>query len=782
MLKDLCDPITPDKKSFKEFCEILRKQFAPKVSVFKERLEFYRLYQTDQESINQWFARIKSKAVNCKFGALLNEILKDKFVAGLRRGSILDRICEEDHTTTLETILNVAQKKEAALLFSKQASTTINKIQPIGKTERKSNDNQNKKVSKPQNNPQKSCNHCGGTRHDFNKCKYKEYKCKVCKKQGHLAKICKYKENYPKNPKETHFVETSDEHRDEESRIVDMFHILNEDGTKPTIISLQINDAPVTAEIGSGAGRSIIPYRQYQQMLPNKKLKESIVKLKLYDGTIIEPQGQFDAKVQYGRTVVQNTFIVVKEGTRTLIGRDLMKKLGFSINCVNNIQVSDKEVNKLLRDFAELFDGKLGHSTGEPVELTLKEGARPIYHKPRQLPFALKDKVKERLDEMEKLGVITKINDSEWGTPLVPVIKENGDLRICGDYKVTINRVIEDVKEPMPRIEEIFAELNGGEHFTKLDLVAAYNELEVNEKTKKLLAWSTHQGIYAVNRLPFGPKPAGAIFQRRMRKVLQGAKGTISYMDDITVTGKNREEHLINLREVLKRLSNAGFKLKLDKCKFFQEEITFLGHRINRHGLFKDERKIEAMVKVPQPQNPTQAKAFVGMINYYGKFIPNLASILAPLYKLQDAKNFTWTKECQNAFIKAKQEITADKNLTHFNSELPLKLVCDASNNGIGAALLHVLPDDSEKPIAFASRVFRQAEKNYAVIHKEALAIYWGVCKFYQYLMGNKFLLCSNHKPLNALFGEHRGFQLWPQVDYRDGHYSSAGLIINFNM
>ena len=757
ILNDLCDPIPPYNKTFKELCGILKKQFAPKIAIYKERLEFYNLTQGENESVNQWFARVKSKAVNCKFGTILNEILKDRFVTGLRRGQILDRVCEADHTTELETLVDIAQKKEAAVLFSKQASTPIHQIQYTtkeGTGAKKKNPTQvNKKGTKAQNKDS-TCNHCGGTQHDFGKCKYREYKCKICKKLGHLARICR---NKTSNSKETHFMGNFDEHEDIGSKFVNMFHIENDENVEPSIIQIHIGGVPIKVEIDSGAGKSIMPEDLFQKWFPEKKLHEATTKLKFYDGTIVKPLGQFETSVEYKKTITNGTFIVVKRGARTLLGRDLMSKLGFIINHIHHIQGGDEELDNLLWSFPELFDGKLGRSTGGLVELTIKDGGKPVYHKPRPLPFAMKDKVGKKLDEMERQGVISKINDSEWGTPLVPVIKANGDLRICGDYKVTINRMIEDVKEPLPRIEEIFAELGGGENFTKLDLAAAYNQLEVTDETKKLLAWSTHQGIYAVNRLPFGPKPAGAIFQRQMRKVLQGTKGTVSYMDDITVTGKNKAEHLRNLREVLRRLSEAGFKLNLEKCKFFQEEITFLGHRINRHGLFKDEKKIEAVVNAPCPKNPTQVKAFIGMVNYCGKFIPNLAKILSPLYKLQDKNSFNWTEECQNAFLEVKREITADRNLSHFDPELPLKLVCDASNDGIGAALLHVYQDGSERPIAFASRVLRQAEKNYAAIHKEALAVYWGVCKFYQYLMGREFLLCSDHKPLSALFGEHRG-------------------------
>jgi len=156
---------------------------------------------------------------------------------------------------------------------------------------------------------------------------------------------------------------------------------------------------------------------------------------------------------------------------------------------------------------------------------------------------------------------------------------------------------LEDVKHPLPRIDELFVALSGGEAFTKLDLTAAYNQLEVTEETSKLLAWSTHKGIYLLKRLPFGTKPACAIFQRTMEKVLQGIKNVINFIDDIVITGANKEEHLKNLKEVFKRLSQAGFKVNIKKSVFFQSEIRYLGHIINKEGLHKDPEKVAAMLE-----------------------------------------------------------------------------------------------------------------------------------------------------------------------------------------
>lgn len=164
--------------------------------------------------------------------------------------------------------------------------------------------------------------------------------------------------------------------------------------------------------------------------------------------------------------------------------------------------------------------------------------------------------------------------------------------------------------------------------------MSAYNQLELDEASKKLVAWSTHRGVYLVNRLPFGVKPATGIFQKEIEKLLQGIPGVVNFVDDIVVTGETRQNRLSNLNSVFTRLSDAGLKLNREKCVFFQEEIKFLGHRINKDGLSKTNERVAAIVDTPPPKNVTEVRAFAGLINYYGRFVQNLSHKMYPMYRL----------------------------------------------------------------------------------------------------------------------------------------------------
>ncbi|XP_060804322.1 uncharacterized protein K02A2.6 [Amyelois transitella] len=446
-------------------------------------------------------------------------------------------------------------------------------------------------------------------------------------------------------------------------------------------------------------------------------------------------------------------FIVQCEINSKLIDMEL--DTGAAVSCVPE---SADNLEDYLENFSDLFKNELGVIKGEEVNLELiDKDVKPVFHKPIPIPHAFKEKVDEELRKLEREGVITKVESSKWGTPLVPVVKDNGKLRLCANYKITVNKYIKDVNHPLPRIDDIFSALQGGEKFTKLDLRNAFNQLLLDNSTGELLAWSTSKGIFKLNRLPYGTKPASSIFQAKMEKILLGAKGVVNFIDDVLVTGCNDEDHLNNLKEVLKRFKEVGIRLNKSKCLFFQNEINYLGHIISKEGLKKDPAKLEAIINAPVPNNVTEVRSWIGMVGYYSKFVPQLSVKLKPMYDLlQKDRKFIWTKVCNDSFEQVKKEIVSDNILIHFNRDLPLRLSCDASQNGIGAVLSHILPDGTDRPISFISRVYSKAEKGYSMIHKEALAIYWAVQKFYQYLVGSKFELQSDHKPLQALFGEHK--------------------------
>lgn len=753
VLKNVSYPDTPENLTYSQILDNLRKQFSRVVSVFSERSKFYETKQQHSETVNDWVARLKSMSMQCKFDGYLENVLRDKFVSGLIAGPIYDRVIELSHTSKLDKCVEIALAKEVV----QREKISTNDIHQIKKKGENSNQNQRSRSSFK---GKACCYACGKGDHDFKSCVYKQYKCKQCKQVGHLAKVCKSKKaNYA-------LEEEAAETTSDESE-VDFGHIhtisnLNNLKTDVFLVDLKINNETIPFEIDTGSSVSVCSDKFYNEKCARFPISKVRTILKTYDGQIIKPVGVFDAVFEYNKKKFVCPFLVIRGGGRPLVGRDFLRLVNPSLNAnfINNLKhTRSNEVNGLLCEFEDLFSEVLGRYKFGKVNIELKDhSCKPVFCKPRSVPLSFQAKFNAQLAKMVDSGMLRKIDFSEWGTPLVPVLKKNGDLRICADYKITVNPHIKDFQFSLPLIEDLFAALNGGELFSKLDMRDAYNQLELDESSQMLLAWSTQEGLYAPTRLIFGISPACAIFQSIMSKTLQGCNGVICFLDDILITGRSNEEHLQNLKGVFMKLRDAGFKLKGEKCEFFQQRVAYLGYIIDKAGLHKDPSKVEAVIEAPAPTTVTQIKAFVSLVGYYSKFIPNMAQVLAPIYALlRKNSEFVWNEHCENAFRVVKNIIASEKVLIHYDQKKPVKLVCDAALHGIGAAIFHVLDSGEERPIAFASRTLTKAELNYSATDREALAIFFGVKKFQHYLLGRHFILHTDHKPLVSIFGTKTG-------------------------
>ena len=240
--------------------------------------------------------------------------------------------------------------------------------------------------------------------------------------------------------------------------------------------------------------------------------------------------------------------------------------------------------------------------------------------------------------------------------------------------------------------------------------------MQLDDCSKELVTVNTHHGLYRYNRLPFGVASAPALFQRAMDTVLQGIPNVICYIDDILVSGKDHSHHLKNLEEVLKRLLEEGITVKRSKCTFLSSQVEYLGHIIDSKELHSSNRKLEAILKPSIPRNVQQLRSLLGLVNYYRKFVPNLASVLHPLNQLfrQDVR-WNWIPACNKSLSIVKKKLVDSTLLVHYDSQLPLRLASDASAYGIGAVISHVFPNGTEQPIAFASCTLTPTEKT---IHK----------------------------------------------------------------
>lgn len=335
--------------------------------------------------------------------------------------------------------------------------------------------------------------------------------------------------------------------------------------------------------------------------------------------------------------------------------------------------------------------------------------AQPNYLKARSDPYSLKKSVEFELEKLQREGIISPVEFSEWAAPIVPVAKPSGAVTICGGYKLTVNQVSKLDNYPIPKTEDLLATLGGGEKFTKLDMSQAYQQMTFDEESRKFTTINTHKGLFQYNRLPFGISSAPGIFQRTRENLLQGIPHVIIRMDDIHISGKDDNDHLSNLEAVLKRLSAAGLRLRHEKCFFMVPEVTYCGYVINGSAIKPVAAKVEVIQDAPAPKNVSQLRAFLGMLNYYHRFLPDIATVLEPLHKLlRQETTWCWKTEQQRAFEAAKKLLQSAELLVHFQPDLELILASDASDYGVGAVSSHRMADGTERPIV--SRSINSAE------------------------------------------------------------------------
>jgi hypothetical protein len=396
-----------------------------------------------------------------------------------------------------------------------------------------------------------------------------------------------------------------------------------------------VNSKKITFEIDTWAAVSLMSKRQFCQIFPNEQLKESSLILWTYSAERLTVAGEIDVDVEYQSQKRRLRLVVVNEDGPALIGRNWLGFIKLSIGIVSEQENSLSHLEKLFSLYSDVFKEELGRMSQHVAKLQLKGSPKPKFWHPRPVPFAFKDGVEMELEKLTSLGIIKPVNYSEWAAPIVIVPKHNGKMHLCGDFKVTINCMIDVDQYPLLRPNDLFTALAGGQKFTKLDLSQAYQQLPLDEESQKLVTINTQRGLFQFTRLPFGVASTPALFQRMMDIILQGIPHTICYIDDIAITRSSDEEHFKNVEEVLRRLKFHGITVNKEKCKFLCDRIEYnQGHVITAEGVHTDREKVKAIVEAPNPKNLQELRSPLGLINYYGKFIHNLSTILHPLNHL----------------------------------------------------------------------------------------------------------------------------------------------------
>jgi hypothetical protein len=705
-LKDLCVPDKPQDKTFTEVCALLRDYYKPRVLEVAETYRFHRAEQQDNESVQEYANRLRKMASTCNFGEYLARALRDQFVGGVRNAAIKKKLLAADRT--FHDALAVAIADETAEGETKNISASpeeeVAAVKFVKKQAPRNRPKQMPHYSQKQAKKAYACHRCNKTDHNPDECRHKKSVCHFCNRRGHIIAACRSKGSSSVN----NLQDVPDENEEDEEDIYDMYSTSLEGGQKVEPISVDIEigiGQKVTMEVDTGASVSIISEQTYLGFKNPPPLKKSVAMLRTYTGSLIPTLGSFEADIRYAEQEANLPIIVVKGNGPNLMGRNILKKIKLRWEDIFKCDATNKLDTKpqcIRTKYKAVFEPGLGTFKGQSVEIHLKEGTVPKFMKSRPVTFALQEKVNRKLEQMIEEGSLEPVTASNWASPIVPVV-QGDSVRITGDYKRTVNpATIVDVY-PVPDPKAIWAKLNGGKKFSRLDIAQAYMQFPLDEESQEIATLNTPKGLMRVKKLPQGINSAPGIFLREMDKLLGDLPKVIVFYDDILITGENEKAHDITLNTVLTRLQEAGLRLNLKKCKFFADEVEFLAHKVTSRGIQPVEEKVKAIHNAPTPTSRTELKAYLGLITHYGKFMPNLATVTAPLnLLLRKEQKWHWGPAQDNAFITTKQMIDSDRVLTHYDPNKPLLLITDASPVGVGCVLAHECPD-GERPIAFAS-------------------------------------------------------------------------------
>ena len=397
---------------------------------------------------------------------------------------------------------------------------------------------------------------------------------------------------------------------------------------------------------------------------------------------------------------------------------------------------------EIIEEYRDVFEGDLGTLEGLQ-HLDVDPSVPPTIAPSQRVPFAIKPKLKTELDRLTDIGVLVPVDEpTDWVSNLVIAAKESGDLRLCLDPQ-QLNKALKRERYPLPVIDDVLPSLARAKVFTKIDAI--------DDESSRLMTFDTPYSRW--KRLPFGVSVASEIFQKRLNQALDRLDGLLTVHDDMVIygVGETDEEatadHNNKLQQFLQWCTEQGVKLNKKKLKLLCKEIPYMGHLVTADGLRPDLEKIEVVHSMPKPDNVKAVRRFCGFVNYLAKFLPRMAEVLGPIQQLtRKDVPWQWQHEQEAAFEKVKELLTEAPLLKYYNPGEELTVQCNASEKGLGAALMQ-----NGQPIAFASRALTDPETRYAQIEKEMLAVVFALQKFDEYVYGRSVTVQSDHKPLAAI-------------------------------
>ena len=710
--------LTPEERaSVTSSLKALEAYFKPKTNVVYKRFLFNSATQSSEEGIDEFVNRLRKMALSCKYGALTDEMIRDRIVIGVRDKASKLRLLKEDELD-LNKALSICRSNEAAskqLKFMKleeiqtdeQVNTVDSQAKRLDKRHKQKKDAKYGKNGKATKGAKKNCNRCGATKqHRKEECKAYGQTCHLCSKPNHFASVCRFR-NKPAGGKTVsrghksvkQVTEETDTSNDSDDDLTDdedpLFKIEEVSSVKTAGKQLnakiifsdteELYNTELECQLDTGATCNMMSLGDLAVIIQtgDPPLRSSKVKLKLFDGSLMKPSGVATLKIHRDNKTQELDFQIVDTVNKPLLSAETCVKLGLlKLSLTGTAQVNSMGTEpvkssvpltreKILADYKDVFEG-LGH-LGESSTFVIDPNHPPVQHAPRRIPVTLQKEVKEKIAELEKKGIIQKVTDpTDWISSMV-IVSKPGKIRICLDPR-DLNKAIQRPKYQMPTLEEILPKLSKAKIFTTLDAKDGFYQIGLDEESSKKTTFWTPFGRYRYLRMPFGISVAPEEFECKLHEKLTGLEGVEILRDDLLVVGygDTQEEadanHDENLRKLLDRAREVKLKLNSKKMNLKKPQVKFMGHVISKDGLKPDPDKVNAVENMPKPTCKKETLSLLGFINYLAKFLPRLSEVAQPLRNLTLTNaQFMWSEQHDKAFDEVKKLVANHPVLKYYD-------------------------------------------------------------------------------------------------------------------
>ena len=666
----------------------------PQANVPYERLCFRETSQLANETVEQFVTRLRQKAQTCEFrdAATVDEQIRDQVISKCLSHELRRKLLQKGRNLTLPQLREIARsieesEKQARSIKggSGEVRSEVNSVS--GKTNYKGDASARKVKS--------FC--CGYTGHEANdrRCPARGKQCRKCNGSGHFEAVCKTKEKRTSGrgaggPRKrdvgekggaAHHIRHVEIDGTQGDDCEYAFGVLDgsnvsSDGKTP----VKMGGLTVTMIIDSGASCNVIGRNVWEYLKANKVActsTKSSKKLYAYGSNQpLQVAGMFTAEVSVEESVLSGVeFIVIENEGHALFGRETAISLGvLKLGAhVNSLDGAKREAS-IFKKFPGCCEG-IGKLKDFQLKVPIDPEIPPVAQPIRRVPYHLRDKLSTKLDELVELDIIEKVGEpSSWVSPVVVVPKPSGDIRLCVDMRQA-HMAVKRERFPIPTIDEVLQDLNQNKFFSKLDLTSAYHQIELSPESRDITT--------------FGVSCAPEMYQKVLHQVLQECDGAHNILDHVIVHAPTEEERDKRFENVVRVLSSRGLTLNRDKCQFKMSHLEFMGRVLSARGIGPADVKLKTVVDALELTNAAEVRSFLGLVNFTARFIPDLATVSAPLRQLtKSGESFVWGPEQQQSFDELKKRLSSAETLGYFDKNAPTKVIADASPVGLGAVLV----------------------------------------------------------------------------------------------